>query len=331
MTNRRTGLARVGLSAIIAGLLLAIFGFTSPASAEISNEQSATCDSALEGAPDPDLGFATDPADGTEVAEGDEIEVTLTWGETVWDGIDKLAICMYVDDVLTEVHWEKPGVDDGTEVKSFTVPEGAEEVCVNGRISGEPGDGNTTDSTHKSDQACFPVGEGETETCPADTTWVDANQNEVVDEGECQPNEVLEPELAATIDCGVPTGMKVTITNTGDADGTVDVTSNDAVVHDEVLVPVGQSVDRIVDVAEDTAYDIEVVGVQAFTGTRDCVEVQGVVIPKTPAKPAPQVAGVQVQQLPRTGDEEVTLAMVGLGLIMIGAGALLVSRDHATI
>src|SRR5690606_25340640 len=81
MTNRRTGLARVGLSAIIAGLLLAIFGLISPASASVADPEPEPYTDNLDCA---DLGFAVEfkinnqPAAGT-YEEGDQgIEVKET-------------------------------------------------------------------------------------------------------------------------------------------------------------------------------------------------------------------------------------------------------------
>lgn len=177
-------------------------------------------------------------------------------------------------------------------------------------------------------------------TCPEGQTWVDANEDGILDEGECQIPVEPEAVLAATIGCATPAGMKVTVTNTGEVSGLVDITSNDVVVHDDVLVPAGGSVERVVDVAEDAAYDIDVVDVQSFTGTRDCVEVEGVVVTTTttsttaPAPaPATQVAGVQVTraaELPRTGKSTLPLAELGFGLVLLGAGALVYTRGQAT-
>lgn len=45
-----------------------------------------------------------------------------------------------------------------------------------------------------------------------------------------------------------------------------------------------------------------------------------------PSAPAPSVAGVQVKQLPRTGDENLVLVVVGLGLIGVGYLALSASQ-----
>jgi hypothetical protein len=173
-------------------------------------------------------------------------------------------------------------------------------------------------------------------TCPEGQTWVD-DEDGVLEEGECQTPVEPEAVLAATIACATPAGMKVTVTNTGEVSGLVDITSNDAVVHNDVVVPAGGSVELVVDVAEDAAYDIDVVDVQAFTGTRDCVEVEAVVVTTTSTTAPPsaptQVAGVQVTraaELPRTGKSTLPLAELGFGLVLLGAGALVYTRGQAT-
>lgn len=347
MTNRRTGLARVGLSAIIAGLLLATFGFTAAASASVEDdppeayEKNKTCQNfgydfgfklEPQGIPE-EKGYIVPPSEdlpggatitisNVETVNG---RVEFDWSSDVaWSAVmvkqaDGGLIYEYDPPVMSDqnVQTVEGKNSGGISHVNFCGPGEGEEECEPGQLGTFPDcqDPCVYDGTIPADDpACGVCEEGQTGEFPS---CVDP-----------------EPDLAATIACGVPTGMKVTITNTGDGEGTVDVTSNDVVVHDEVLVPAGQSVERVVDIEEDTAYDIEVVGVQAFTGTRDCVQVGGVVIPKTPEKPAVQVAGVQVaaqqaaQELPRTGDDELTLAMIGLGLILVGAGAVLISRDR---
>jgi len=63
------------------------------------------------------------------------------------------------------------------------------------------------------------------------------------------------------------------------------------------------------------------------TGEEPTTSVLGVVVERpAPQAPAPAQAA-RGQQLPRTGDEELTLALAGIGLILLGGGALLFSRD----
>lgn len=318
MTTRRTGLARAGLTAIVAGFLLAIFGFVAPAEAakpntfkvelchrtnaptnpyriiEVSVDASngAIVGPDHTGHPGPVFDFAADPADPeypyTTPRNGDQ------WG-------DIIPPYEYDGGSFPGMNWE-----DGEAI--------LEAGCQGPDEEPDP-------------------------TCPEGQVWVDGNEDGILTQDECQTPTDPQPAVAAELACASPSGMKVTLINTGDVSGLVDITSGGAVVHDEVVVPVGEPVERIVDVAEDTAYDIAVVGVETFTGTRDCeepeTEVGGVVIPKTPeapVKPAVQVKGVQVQaqELPRTGDDELTLALIGLGLVLVGGGALLLSRDHAT-
>lgn len=162
------------------------------------------------------------------------------------------------------------------------------------------------------------------------------------------------PDLSASLVCAEP-GFVVTIDNDGDAAGTVDVMNNGSVVDDDVTVGVGDSENVVVPVDEGDDYDIEVLDgadvVASFTDVRDCVTVGGVVVPAptpapTPAPvpvpvpvpapvatpdvtPAPQVAGnVVARQLPRTGGDALPMAEVGFGLVLLGAGILLASREE---
>lgn len=64
-------------------------------------------------------------------------------------------------------------------------------------------------------------------------------------------------------------------------------------------------------------------GVQASAAECPAEVIPNVVTPTT--KPTPQVKGTQT--LPRTGDEEQALALVGFGLVLLGAGALIARRD----
>jgi len=310
MTTSRTSVTRVGLAALIAGLLLALFGFTSPAEAQKPNtfklelchrtnaptnpyrmivvsvdaSNGAIVGPDHTGHPGPVFDYDADPADPgypyTSPRSGDQ------WGDIIpsydYDG------------------GSFPGMNWGEEGQAIF-----ENDCQGPDEPEEPED----------------------PTCPVEgQVWDDANENGEIDEGECTTPTDPQPAVAASVGCASPAGMKVTLTNSGAVSGLVDITSGDVVVHDEVVVAVGATVERVVDVAEDAAYDIEVVGVQAFTGTRDCTQVEGVVVTKTPQTPAAQVAA---QELPRTGQSERTLALVGLGLVLLGAGALVASKARA--
>lgn len=338
MTTRRTGLARAGLTAIVAGFLLAIFGFVAPASASVADPEPESYDGNLACA---DLGYALEfkidyqPVAGT-FDEGDAgIQV-------VGDLPDDLFVT--ISNVESpggrlEFDWSSNYAWSVVLVKQangglkyvYEPPVTSDQNVQTVEGQNEGGISHVT--------FCGPVTPPEEEEeCPEGTTWVDDGDG-VVEEGECQTPEEPEAELAASLECGDPTGMTVTVTNTGDANGTVDITSDGGVVADDLVVPAGGAVDQNVAIDEGDPYDIAVVGVETFTGTRDCEEdeeeVEGVVIPKTPeapVKPAVQVKGVQVQaqELPRTGDDELTLALIGLGLVLVGGGALLLSRDHAT-
>jgi len=311
MTHRRTGLARVGLSAVIAGLLLAVFGFTSPAEAQKPNTFKI------------ELCHRTNaPTNPYRIVE---VSVDASNGEIVGPdhtGHPGPVFDFEADPADPDYPYHPPMGEDewGDIIPPFTFEGGS-----------FPGM-NWADGEAIFEAGCQGAEEPEDPTCPIQgQVWDDANENGEIDEGECATPSDPQPAVAASLACATPTGMKVTLTNSGAVSGLVDITSGGTVVHDEVAVPVGATVERIVDVAEDASYNIAVVDVQTFTGTRDCVAVEGVVIvPKTPSTPTPGPE-VQAQELPRTGDEEVTLALVGFGLVLMGAGAMLASRDPSTL
>jgi hypothetical protein len=175
--------------ALVAGILMAVVGLSpsTAGAAQPPDNADQTCLSALQGGADPQLVLSTDVPADAEVHAGDEIVATLTWGADVWNSLSKVVLCMTVDGVLDagSIFVEAPGVDDGTASTTFTVPELAEEVCVHGRASGDPSQGNLTDDTHKTGQLCFPVSEPSFE-CPPDTEWVDADEDGEMSAEECE-------------------------------------------------------------------------------------------------------------------------------------------------
>jgi hypothetical protein len=230
-------------------------------------------------------------------------------------------------------------------------------------IGGAGGGGSDCVPTTDNNQ-CSPCDEGEspdgqgncTEDCVPTT---DNNQCTPCPEGQlpdgqgsCTPPPPPPPAfpvLDSSIECATG-GLLVTVTNTGGAAGNTSVTNNGDVVNGAVLVPAGGKAEVLVPVAEDTAYAIVVTGVDTFNATRNCTppeEILPEVIVRTPtpeviapaatpqAKPT-QVAGVQVtraaQQLPRTGSDTLPLLQIGFGLMLLGAGVALFSKEStATI
>jgi hypothetical protein len=162
------------------------------------------------------------------------------------------------------------------------------------------------------------------------------------DESECDtispPPPGTQADLSAAIECAEG-GLRVTVANDGDAAGVVDVVSDDVVLEDDLLVPAGQQVDVLVPVDEGASYDVEVPGVDSFSGTRDCTEVEGVVESAPPAvpvvtpapapaaevvatpAPAPETvrAATAARDLPRTGASPLPLVELGLALVLLGA------------
>lgn len=355
----RSWFKRTSMAAIVAGLLVAVLGLVAnPASAH-----DGTADPFGSGSTKVDIGAGDNGDDvgdawlkrsdiaGTDTLQvhfdvpGGFTETHLCLDDAPFTERIAPGQCQYADGVdattggyeidLTTVS----EIDDDTESIDFS----ASQVCVQLHFAGTtiPGpdgsSGNTAFAGHVDAQqgfygnVCLPVPPVEEE----------CEEDEVLNEetGECEPiEEDPEAVLDASITCGA-NGLTVTITNTGDAAGQVDVKSGETVVGDDVAVPANGSTQVAVPVAEDALYDIEVVGVAEFAGTRDCEDVLPVVIPKTPETPVTpevlptQVAGVQVtraaaQELPRTGNTTLPLIQVGLGLMLMGAGALIIGKDQ---
>lgn len=318
MTSRPSQRTRALVATIGLGLLVTVFGLTSPAAAEKPNTFKLT------------LCHRTNAP--TNPYRMITVSVDASNGEIV--GPD---------------HTGHPGpvfdfsADPADEGYPYTTPRSGDQwgdIIPSYDYDGGtyPGMNWTADGEAIFDAGCQGAEEPEDPTCPVEgQVWTDANEDGVIDEGECQIPVEPQPDVAAALACATPAGMNVTLTNTGAVSGLVDIMSGGALVHDDVVVPVGASIERLVDVAEDSAYAIDVVDVQSFTGTRDCAQVEGVVVVKTPetpvapAAPAAEVAGMQVtraQELPRTGNTTLPLAQVGLGLMLIGAGALIIGKNE---
>jgi LPXTG-motif cell wall-anchored protein len=342
MTIPPTNKARLGATALIAGLLLTLFGFASPSLASTADPSPTAYDGNVDCAA---FGYAVEfkinmqPVAGTYEAGDAGVEVKGELPEDLYVTISNVESPggRLEFDFTSNYAWSLVLVkqaDGGLAYHYDPAVTHDENVqTVEGQNSGGISHVTFCNPTTP------PVDEEE---CPAGTTWDDANDNDMIDEGECVAPGVPEADLAASVLVCATQGIDVTVINSGDGAGTVDVLSNDVVVHNDVALAAGQTKVLNVVVAEDAAYDIEVVGVQSFTGTRDCAAALPNVVTKEPAKPTTQVAGIQVQraapaqpaaqarQLPRTGENDTTMALIGFGLVFLGAGALLISKQNAT-
>ena len=216
----RTGLrtSRLGAGMLVMGLIVLLIGFFT-ASAEADKPEGAgdnteqVCSSALQGDRDADLVISTDPVGGTAVHEGDTIGAALSWADGVWDEIDTALLCLYVDGTYSAQSVQDKSVEPGDSPfgASFLVPAGSSEVCVHGKVSGEPGEANTSDDSHKSNQVCFPVTEPTTTTteAPTTTTTVEVlgGQVEATTTTEA-PTEVLGVQVEAAPEALATTGVE---------------------------------------------------------------------------------------------------------------------------
>ena len=138
-------------------------------------------------------------------------------------------------------------------------------------------------------------------TCPnAGEVWDDENENGTIEEGEC----------AVPFSC--PAGT--TWVDAGDMNGEIE--ESECQAPQVVTCPVGQ-----------THVDANTNGV---VDTGECQTPQVISEVVTPA-PATQVLGATVAaaELPRTGKSSLPLAELGLGLLLMGAAALIFARDEA--
>lgn len=140
--------------------------------------------------------------------------------------------------------------------------------------------------------------------CPSGTTWEDANSNQQIDEGECQPPAETCPAGTTWVDAGVLNG---------------EIDEGECVAPQVVTCPVGQ-----------THADANANGI-VDDGECQTPQVINTVVEQTPVAPVTEVLGVQVAaaELPRTGKASLPLAELGLGLLLMGAGALIFARDEA--
>jgi hypothetical protein len=172
-------------------------------------------------------------------------------------------------------------------------------------------------------------------------------------EGETQQGSA---DLSASADqCaeeGDTLGIEVTVTNDGDADGVVQILRNGVVVYDDLLVPAGKSVRRDVVQSEDQSVEVTVKlpgGEGALydeTFDSNCSTPTEVTPPtKTDDPPAVEAASetpaVEAQAtttpvvapaaLARTGSNTTLLALVGFGMVLVGAALAGVTRKTAAV
>ncbi len=155
---------RVGTAIATVGLLTIGLGLAAAPSYAANDDALGGCNGVWNGNPDGSLAITSDPAAGTAVNPGDEIEVTATWDtdEFANETLDKVDACVTIDgDNVGEPvsGLEKPSDNDGIYVYTFTVPAdapfGEDVVCVRVGAHGQPAGSNP--STQKSNSACWDV------------------------------------------------------------------------------------------------------------------------------------------------------------------------------
>jgi hypothetical protein len=153
--------------------------------------------------------------------------------------------------------------------------------------------------------------------------------------------------VEVTYDCENPTlvdgrfdcaegGFTVELENDGDADATVIALIDDLQVG-EVVVPAGGSADLFVELPEDEAVHLVVVHdgdvILDEELVLDCVppEEPPTGEPPPPTEPPAQVLGVSYEQpLPATGSDPGRLALLGVGLLALGALMVSLVRSRRT-
>ncbi|HEX7166768.1 MAG TPA: DUF5979 domain-containing protein [Acidimicrobiales bacterium] len=174
---------RAGALLVVLGFITAIVGvFALPASAAPEDTE---CAGAFSGNPESSLALTSDPAGGSFVEAGDEIDVTATWDTADWVGteLDKLLGCVRINGTLIDslTQEEKPVANSGTfEFDTITVPsdvEDGDQICMRARLSGQPAEGN--ESTQKSNVVCWSVGDAENPPPPAPTVALTVSKDVV--------------------------------------------------------------------------------------------------------------------------------------------------------
>lgn len=156
MKHRRP---RIGAVISMAGLVtMAVSLLAGPSLAEAPQDNS--CNGAFGGSPLSSLAIITVPDDGAQVVPGQEIVVSATWNPADWQSLDKILDCVRIGStiVIALSEQEKPTLNDGTFVDTFTIPTDTSPgstVCVRTRLSGQPAGSNV--STQKGNDACFAV------------------------------------------------------------------------------------------------------------------------------------------------------------------------------
>jgi LPXTG-motif cell wall-anchored protein len=151
------------LAAAVAAGTVALAGLAGGAwGSRIPSPGEDTCEEVLQGAPTGGGHKETDPPDGSSVAPGDEIKVTITWDPATLESpsVDKAFDCVAVDGrPVPELSAEERGrPNDGRFSTRFTVPADlpdGSQVCDRGFV-GTVGAGGGF-SRHKSNDVCLTV------------------------------------------------------------------------------------------------------------------------------------------------------------------------------
>jgi LPXTG-motif cell wall-anchored protein len=156
---------------------------------------------------------------------------------------------------------------------------------------------------------------------PVATVATDVAQGSTCTIGETDAAGAASTSFSVDGAAGVAGPVTVTMT---DAEHVIEIVATNTFACPAGQVPNGQGGCGV-----DACPTVE--GFQADTTL--CTIVENTVVTQTPTPPAPtHVAGIQVTraaELPRTGKSTLPLSELGLGLVLLGAGALLFARDEA--
>ncbi|HEV7865528.1 MAG TPA: hypothetical protein VGR20_22715 [Acidimicrobiia bacterium] len=152
---RRAFMAATACSAVVFPLLLV------PSTAWAEAPDPSACSGLYHGTPPGSLAMTSEPASGTVLHPGDEVEVTATWDTADWPApvLHKVLDCVLINGSVAYDHsnQEKPTDNDGLYRYRFTVPAGTPgRLCDRVRLSGRFVEGGDL-VVQKSNTVCFSV------------------------------------------------------------------------------------------------------------------------------------------------------------------------------
>jgi uncharacterized repeat protein (TIGR01451 family) len=156
---RSSAASRTRLLALFAVLTISMLNIQVVLAGAASAQNNA-CNGAFGGSPVGSLAMTANVPNGADITVGQSITVTSTWNTGDWSDLDQYHNCWQANGSLLGALdlFEGNPNNDGIITQTITVPNSlsaGDELCVRGRLSGNPIGGNTT--TQKSNILCWDI------------------------------------------------------------------------------------------------------------------------------------------------------------------------------